>query len=105
MGTHDQGVTGSPSSELPPGAKGWELPGPTPMEMDAPDPPPERARTVQCLVCFISVVLHEAKTRYLEVHKRLSVVLIASRKLRHYFQAHRISVVNLIPSEGHPPQP
>jgi hypothetical protein len=68
-------------------------------------PPPERARTIQCLVCFISVVLHEAKTRYLEVHKRLSVVLIASRKLRHYFQAHRISVVNLIPSEGHPPHP
>jgi hypothetical protein len=26
--------------ELPPGTKGWELPRPTPMEMDAPDPPP-----------------------------------------------------------------
>jgi hypothetical protein len=27
------------------------------------------------------------------VHKLLYVVLIASRKLRHYFQAHKISVV------------
>jgi hypothetical protein len=36
-------------------------------------------------VYFISEVLHEAKTRYLEVHKLLSAVLIASRKLRHYF--------------------
>jgi hypothetical protein len=33
-------------------------------------------------VYYISEVLHEAKTRYLEVHKLLYVVLIASRKLR-----------------------
>jgi hypothetical protein len=39
-GPPDQGVTRSPDSELPPGAKGWEFPGPAPMEMDAPDPPP-----------------------------------------------------------------
>jgi hypothetical protein len=44
-------------------------------------------------VYFISEVLHEANTRYLEVHKLFYAVLIASRKLRHYFQAHRISVV------------
>jgi ribonuclease HI len=48
-------------------------------------------------VYFISEVLHEAKTRYLEVHKLLYVVLIASRKLRHYFQAHKISVVTSYP--------
>jgi hypothetical protein len=76
------------------------------MEMDAPDPPPppERAWTIQRLVYFINEVLHEAKTRYLEDHKLLSAVLIASRKLCHYFQAHRISVVNLISTKGHPPQ-
>jgi hypothetical protein len=38
-GPPDQGVSGSPGSELPPGAKGRELPEPAPMEMDAPDPP------------------------------------------------------------------
>jgi hypothetical protein len=48
-------------------------------------------------VCYISEVLHEAKTRYLEVHKLLYAVLIASKKLRHYFQAHRISVVSSYP--------
>jgi hypothetical protein len=40
MGPPDQGVTGSPGSEPLPGVKGRELPGPAPMEMDAPDPPP-----------------------------------------------------------------
>jgi hypothetical protein len=48
-------------------------------------------------VYFISEVLHEAKTRYLEVHKLFYAVLIASRKLHHYFQAHRILVVTSYP--------
>jgi ribonuclease HI len=48
-------------------------------------------------VYYISKVLDETKTRYLEVHKLLYAVLIASRKLRHYFQAHRISVVTSYP--------
>jgi hypothetical protein len=60
-------------------------------------PPPGRAWTVQRPVYFISEILHEAKTRYLEVHKLLYAVLIASRKLCHYFQAHRISVVTSYP--------
>jgi hypothetical protein len=66
------------------------------MEMDALDPP-RRARTIQHPVYFISEVLHKAKTRYLEAHKLLYAVLIASRKLCHYFQAHRISVVTSYP--------
>jgi hypothetical protein len=36
-------------------------------------------------VHYINEVLHEAKTRYLEVHKLLYAVLIASRKLRNNF--------------------
>jgi hypothetical protein len=48
-------------------------------------------------VNYISEVLHEAKTRYLEVHKLLYAILITSRKLRHYFKAHRISVVTSYP--------
>jgi hypothetical protein len=66
------------------------------MEVDEPDPP-GRVRTDQHLVYYISEVLHDAKTRYLEVHKLLYAVLIASRKVRHYFQAHKISVVTSYP--------
>jgi hypothetical protein len=46
---------------------------------------------------YISEVLHDAKTRYLKVHKLLYAVLIVSRKLHHYFQAHKISVVTSYP--------
>jgi hypothetical protein len=73
-----------------------ELPEPEPMELDAPNRL-GRVRTVQRPVYYISEVLHEAKTRYLEVNKLLYAVLIASRKLRHYFQAHKISVVSSFP--------
>jgi hypothetical protein len=66
------------------------------MEVDEPDPP-WRGSTVQCPVYYIREVLHDAKTRYLEVHKMLYAVLIASRNLRHYFQAHKISVVTSYP--------
>jgi hypothetical protein len=48
---------------------------------------------VQQPIYYIIEVLHDAKTRYLDVHKLLYAVLIASRKLHHYFQAHKISVV------------
>jgi hypothetical protein len=66
------------------------------MEIDAPNPP-RRVQTIQRPVYYISEVHHEDKTRYLEVHKLLYAVLITSRKLRHYFQAHRISVVSSYP--------
>jgi hypothetical protein len=46
---------------------------------------------------YISEVLHDTKTRYLEVHKLHYTVLITSRKLCHYFQAHKISVVSSYP--------
>jgi hypothetical protein len=54
-------------------------------------------RTIQKSVYYVSEVLHEAKTRYLKTHKLLYVVLVASRKLRHYFQAHRVMVVTSFP--------
>jgi ribonuclease HI len=54
------------------------------MEVDASDPA-GRVWTVQHTVYFINEVLHGAKIRYLEVHKLVYSVLIASRKLRHYF--------------------
>jgi hypothetical protein len=55
------------------------------------------ARTIQKPVYYVSEVLHEAKTRYLETHKLLYAVLVASRKLHHYFQAHRVVVVTSFP--------
>jgi hypothetical protein len=89
-------VTGARTPEVPPGLEDRELPEPEPMELDTPNPP-GRVRTVQCPVYYISEVLHEAKERYLEVNKLLYAVLIASRKLRHYFQSHKISVVSSFP--------
>jgi hypothetical protein len=85
LGPHDQTVVGFWTSEVPPDLEDWELPEPTPIEIDASDPPPRRVRTIQRLVYYINEVLHEAKTRYLEVHMLLHAVVIASRKLRHYF--------------------
>jgi ribonuclease HI len=59
--------------------------------------PAAGVRTIQRPVYYVSEVLHEAKTRYLETHKLLYAVLVASRKLRHYFQAHRVVVVTSFP--------
>jgi hypothetical protein len=66
------------------------------MEIDPPDTP-GRIRTVQQPICYNNEVLHEPKTRYLEVHKLLDAILIASRKLCHYFQANKISAVTSYP--------
>ena len=54
-----------------------------------PDPV-ARVRTIQKLVYYVSEVLHKTKASYLETHKLIYAILIASRKLRHYFQAHRV---------------
>jgi hypothetical protein len=62
------------------------------MEINPPDPL-GRVQTMQQLVYNISEVLHDVETRYLEVHKLLYAVLNASRKLCHYIEAHKISVV------------
>jgi hypothetical protein len=59
--------------------------------------PAAGVRTIQRPIYYVSEVLHEAKTRYLETHKLLYVVLVASKKLRHYFQAHRVVVVTSFP--------
>ena len=64
--------------------------------------PPERATGVDLgdrgePVYYVSEVLHEAKARCLETHKLIYDILITSRKLRHYFQAHRVVVVTSYP--------
>jgi hypothetical protein len=51
----------------------------------------------QVLVYFVSEVLSLSKKNYTELEKVLYVVLMASRKLRHYFQAYHIIVRSLQP--------
>jgi hypothetical protein len=46
----------------------------------------------QVLVYFVSKVLSPSKRNYIELEKVLYVVLMAYRKLRHYFQSYHIIV-------------
>jgi ribonuclease HI len=66
-------------------------------QSDAPElheeKPPEDTAKVQKPVYFISTVLRDARERYTMQQKLLYTLLIASRKLRHYFQGHPIKVV------------
>jgi hypothetical protein len=63
------------------------------LQSDAPDlreeKTPEDTTKVQKPVYFISTVLHDAWERYTMQQKLLYSLLIASRKLRHYFRATR----------------
>jgi ribonuclease HI len=55
------------------------------------------ALPVQRLVYYISEVLSDTKARYPQVQKLLYVVVLARRKLRHYFEAHPVTVVSSFP--------
>jgi hypothetical protein len=47
---------------------------------------------IQCPVYYISEALAGAKLNYSELEKIVYAVLISSRKLKHYFQAHEITI-------------
>jgi hypothetical protein len=52
---------------------------------------------VQRPVYYISEVLSETKARYPQIQKLLYMVVLAWRKLRHYFEAHPVTVVSSFP--------
>ena len=48
-------------------------------------------------IYYVSEVLHGPKERYPEVQKLIYALLMTSRKLRHYFQSHKITVPSSFP--------
>lgn len=62
-----------------------------------PDEAVPKKKMVQHPVYFVSSLLQGARTRYSGVQKLLFGLLMASRKLHHYFQAHEITVVTRFP--------
>ena len=57
-------------------------------------PQDSSTRKVQHPVYFISSVLRDARERYPMMQKLLLAILIASRKMRPYFESHLITVVS-----------
>jgi hypothetical protein len=55
------------------------------------------AYPVQHPIYFISEVLRPSKIRYPQVQKLLYAVLLSARKIRHYFDNHKVTVVTGFP--------
>jgi hypothetical protein len=53
---------------------------------------PDTNRKIQYPVYFVSEVLSNSKSWYFHIMKLTYTLVITSRKLSHYFQAHRIEV-------------
>ena len=52
----------------------------------------EESKVIQQPIYYILEALSGAKLNYTEIEKMAYAVLISSRKLKHYFQAHEITV-------------
>ena len=52
---------------------------------------------IQRPIYFVSKSLHEAEVRYLSLEKAILAVMLGTRKLPHYFQAHTVVVLTQLP--------
>lgn len=52
------------------------------------------------LVYYVSKSFQEEKVRYLPLEKAILAIVHATRKLRHYFQAHTIVVLTQLPLQS-----
>jgi hypothetical protein len=58
---------------------------------------PGRSQQVQRLVYVVGEVLSDSKTQYSQMQNLVYAILMTKRKLRHYFDAHPITVVSKYP--------
>jgi hypothetical protein len=58
---------------------------------------PGRSKKVQRPVYFVNEVLSDSKTRYSQIQMLVYAILMTKWKLRHYFDAHPITVVSKYP--------
>ena len=52
---------------------------------------------VQRLVYYVSKSLHEAEVRYIPLKNAILAVVLGTRKLPHYFQAHTVVILTQLP--------
>ena len=86
------GEEGEPVLARPESVQGEERQGSGSSSMVA-----AKKKVVQRPVYFASSLLQGARSRYSGVQKLIFGLVMASRKLRHYFQAHEITVVTRFP--------